>query len=83
MSIMIEVFYRAPKDSAREERIADIVEATGGRLTYREDPYGGPSQAICLTFEFSSRDSAEQSVKHLNSLGERVDGPYDYGPHKE
>jgi hypothetical protein len=80
MSIMIEVLYHSPHDLEKETRIATALKALGGHLTCREEP-GTDSwaQAICLTYEFAERHSAEAGANQLRNLGEHVEGPMDYG----
>lgn len=78
MSFMIEVYYKAPPDSSREERISAEVARYGGQLTFREEP-SGHSEAMCLTYEFESRELAQRATALLQSLGEHVEGPADYG----
>jgi hypothetical protein len=79
MSVMFEVLYDAPPDKAREERITREVELFSGRLTFREEPSGDSSCAVCLTYEFSDRKSAEQAAAFIRFRGEHVEGPGDYG----
>jgi hypothetical protein len=80
MSFKVEVLYRSPPDSGREERIAAVITPEGGRLTFREEPMSGDSsQAICLTYEFPDLASAEAAASALRKHGEHVEGPVDYG----
>lgn len=79
MSFMIEVYYHAPPDRSREERISTEAGRYGGQLTYREEPSNGQSKAVCLTYEFDSLDSAKRAVDVIRSFGDHVEGPVDYG----
>ena len=80
MSFMFEVYYSAPKDPAREVRIANLCRARGGEITYREDAdESSVSQSICLTCEFASVDAANEVANQLRDLHEHVEGPVDYG----
>jgi hypothetical protein len=78
MSVMFEVFYKAPADTSFENGIAKTVESLRGRLDFREPAewLGGP---IVLTFEFDDWVSAEQAVSTLRAQGIHVEGPQDYG----
>ena len=77
MSIMFEVYYRAPADERREQDLTQAVEALGGRLDFREVEQrpGGP---IVLTYEFEDPDRAEAAAQVLRSRGEHVEGPQEY-----
>ncbi len=77
MSFMFEVYYRSPEDPAREERLCAAVSAAGGRLDFRE-PASRAGGAICLTFEFGSRERTESAAKALRRSGEHVEGVSDY-----
>ena len=79
MSVMFEVYYRAPTDTEREARITTEVETAGGRFDCRELPTKH-SQAIILTYEFTNRAVAEIVADTLRQRGEHVEGPMDYGP---
>lgn len=80
MSFKVEVLYRSPPDSGREERIAVTIATQGGKLTFREEPMSGDGpQAICLTCEFPDLASAEAAASALRKCGEHVEGPVDYG----
>jgi hypothetical protein len=79
MSNMLEVYYRGPRDLGREEKISREVARYAGKLTYRDEA-SIHSEAICLTYEFSSRTTAEEAASLLRSLGEHAEGPCDYGP---
>lgn len=80
MSVMFEVYYKAPIDSAREDTIKRAVAAFRGKLNFREEPSGDASQAICLTFEFDDQQLANQAAARLRSMHEHVEGPGYYGP---
>jgi hypothetical protein len=74
MSYMFEVYYKGPVDQLRELKITNEVRRCSGRLTYREEPdVGGPSSAICLTFEFDELKSAEKASGFLRQAGEHVE----------
>ena len=77
MSVMFEVLYRSPPSIQREAEICKRIEPFGGRLTYREEPKA--SGPVCLTYEFSDPDSAEQAANVLRTFGEHVEGPVEYG----
>jgi hypothetical protein len=79
MSDMLEVYYHGPPDLAREERISREAARYEAKLTHREEA-ASHSEAICLTYEFSNRTTAEEAASLLRSLGEHVEGPSDYGP---
>ena len=79
MSYNIEVIYRAPVDVVREHRITDTAKAHCGELAYREEPNAGPSQSVCLTYEFHAFDSAANAASELRIRGEHVEGPSNYG----
>ncbi len=84
MSFMLEVLYRMPPHTEREQRIATAVKDFGGKLTFREVPEQADlSQAICLTFEFETFNKADICAAFLRKCGEFVDGPTDYGPAKK
>jgi hypothetical protein len=79
MSFMLEVYYRAPADKAREKRISSESARFHGELTFREDPSANDvSQAVCLTYEFLERDMAEKAAVAIRQIGEHVEGPTDY-----
>ena len=76
---MFEVYYAAPSDPVREERLLEVVRAYGGRLDCREAPEVDGSHNVCLTFEFDNWDRALSAAQQLRTLGEHVEGPGDYG----
>lgn len=76
---MIEVIYKAPADVEREQRIDAAVKQSCGRLTFREEPQGGPSESVCLTYEFDTFQSAVNAASELRSAGEHIEGPSSYG----
>jgi hypothetical protein len=80
MSFMFEVYYNAPIDETREIRITEQVKKLGGRLDYREGPNTHGPNWIVLTFDFDDFDTALAAADLLRTQGERVDGPYNYGP---
>jgi hypothetical protein len=80
MSYMLEVFYKAPADAAKEATLTECVSKLGGRLDYREPPSAGGPGGVCLTFEFSDLDRAQAAAESLRRQGEHVEGPSDYGP---
>jgi hypothetical protein len=78
MTYMFEVYYRPPRDPAREKRMTDEVFKHGGRLDCWEDSTGWTS--ICLTFEFDNETQAHAAVAALLQQGERITmGPRPYG----
>jgi hypothetical protein len=75
---MFEVFYRPPRDLAREKRMTDRVAEFGGRLDCWDDANG--FTGICLTFEFDDLAQAESAVEALLAQGDRITmGPRPYG----
>ncbi len=79
MSYMFEVLYKSPSDPRREAAISERISQLGGRFTYREEPDVVGVGAVCLTFEFSDLQLAQQAAACLRSQGEHVEGPVDYG----
>lgn len=77
MSVMFEVYYRAPTDEERERNLSRTIEGFGGRLDFRE-PADRPNGAIVLTFEFNDWDCAEEAARVLRERGEHVEGPQEY-----
>ncbi len=80
MSFMFEVYYKAPPDPRREEKILDVVSQGGGALTFREAPSEVGPRTICLTCEFEDLEAAQVVADRLVQEGEYVEGPSDYGP---
>ena len=78
MSFMFEVYYPAPRDKEREDRIKTAVCEFDGTLTFQEESWVSQCPSICLTFEFETLESAEAAIVRLQLLGEYVEGPYDY-----
>jgi hypothetical protein len=76
MSAMIEVSYRKPADTNRENALTSLVAGCGGAVTYREDD---TADSICLTAEFASWEAARLAITKLEQAGEHVEGPFDYG----
>ena len=79
MSVMFEVYYKAPPDLAREERITGRVVHRGGKLSFREPPTESDSGPIVLTYEFGEFETAKAAASLLRQQGEHVEGPVDYG----
>ena len=77
MRIAIDVYYRPPGDEIREQQIGAEIAHFGGRLDDSELP-SEHAEAICLTFEFEDRQSAERATAAIRRKGEHVEGPYDY-----
>jgi hypothetical protein len=75
---MFEVLYKPPSDSRREAVISERVGELGGRLTYREEPNGGGSGPVSLTFEFFGFPEAQEAAARLRLQGEHVEGPTSY-----
>lgn len=74
MSFMFEVFYKAPVDDAREQKIAAEIAQWKGKLIYREEPEsGGATSAVCLTFVFGELSFAENASERVRQLGEHVE----------
>ncbi len=78
MSYIIEVFYRGPVDSRREELISSEALRFGGQLDFRESS-GTNSKGLCLTFEFNDNKSDERAAEGIRELGKHVAGPAEYG----
>lgn len=78
MSVILEFYYKVPEDLTREARVSNEAVKLGGVLSFKELPEGHASQAICLTYEFPSRQVAEHAAQAIRSLGEHVEGPSDY-----
>jgi len=79
MTWMCEVYYSAPSDTAREQRIAGVVARHGGSLGFREPPQSDGPQTVVLTYEFAELDHADAAAKDLRASREHVEGPYPYG----
>lgn len=78
MTWMFEVYYLPPSDPAREELLTAIAVRYDGWLDFREAPELDGSHNVCLTYEFSSQELAEVAAQQMRSLGEHVEGPYQY-----
>lgn len=76
MTYMFEVYYRPPKDVAKETDLMNCVADFGGRLDCREDET--EHTGIILTYQFDDRDKAMQAADLLRQRGEHVEGPMDY-----
>jgi len=77
---MFEVYYRKPRDLAREAKLNGRVESLGGRLDYWEEGDGASHcESICLTYEFEGWSRAEHAAEALRQEGEHVEGPIEYG----
>lgn len=80
MSIMFEVYYKAPPDPRKEAKLNVQISRYGGHLTFRENPDQYDSASVCLTYEFDDLSLAGMATKLLREQGEHVEGPVDYGP---
>jgi hypothetical protein len=78
MSFMFELYYSTPSNARREAELAKTIAGFGGRLDYREEPTGGSSHSICLTYEFDDLDRAEKAAEWLRKEGEHIEGPVEY-----
>jgi hypothetical protein len=78
MSVLCQVYYGAPVDSLREEKLSAEVARFGGKLTAKDEP-DPPCAAVILYFEFDDWHSAEDAAKFLYERGEHVEGPMTYG----
>ena len=58
MSYMLEVYYKAPANPAKEAAITRRIASLGGRLDYRED--ATEHTGICLAYEL---DDPEKAMK--------------------
>ena len=78
MSLMIEVFLAEAQSANR----ADVIAAANGalgRVSFEETNEGSRLQkGVCLTFDFSFAEQAQQAAKLLAAQGFHVEGPYDY-----
>ena len=77
-----DVYYAAPVDEAREQRILGVVGSHSGRLDFRELPDPGRSvvsNAVCLTYEFDDFDTAVRAEAAVRAIGEHAEGVYEYG----
>ena len=79
MTWAIDVYYSAPPDAAREERIAGVVARHIGSLDFRELPKPNAPPTIVLTYEFAEMVHAEAAANELMARREHVEGPYPYG----
>ena len=77
MSTILEVYYAAPVDVLREERIAATLGNSGGALSFHEEPSETVSGSVCLTFEFETREAAMLAASAIRLSGEHVEGPSD------
>ena len=77
---MFEVYYAAPEDLEREERLLTIIKSGQGHLDFREAPTMLQQKGtVCLTYDFAILEQAETIAQRLKEVGEYVEGPYDYG----
>lgn len=80
MSVMVEVYYRGPRDVDRDEDLRQQVESHGGRIDFQEEARDiDGSTSICLTFEFEDWKPAEAAASCLRRAGSHVEGPTAYG----
>ena len=79
MSVMFEVYYKAPLDPIKEAKLNVQISKFGGHLTFRENPDQYESASVCLTYEFDDLSLAGLATKLLREQGEHVEGPVDYG----
>ncbi len=80
MSIMFEVYYKAPPDKKKEAELTVQISRFSGHLTFRENPNEYGSTSVCLTYEFDNLSLAEAAAESLCQQDEHVEGPIDYGP---
>ena len=66
MSVMFEVYYRAPADPGREADLTRLVTEFGGQLDCREEPELHGPNSVCLTYEF---DDWPTAVADLRAAG--------------
>jgi hypothetical protein len=78
MSFMFEVYYKPPRNRAKESALTERVTALGGRLDFHEE--ADEHVGVCLSYEFDDLESATKAADALRQLGEHVEGPADYGP---
>jgi hypothetical protein len=79
MSVMFEVYCRAPADAEKEAMITERVRALGGHLDYREESNGKGRDSVVLTFDFDDGNLAAKAAEDIRKQGEHVEGPYTYG----
>ena len=79
MSIMFDVYYKAPRDLERGEKITGSRVHRGGKLSFREPPPESENGSIVLTHEFGEFETAKATASLLRQQGEQVEGPVDYG----
>jgi len=80
MSVMIEVYYRLPRDSSKEGHLTQQVVALGGRLEHAEEiELDGVCSNVCLTYEFNEWKHTEVAAEYLRQNGGHVEGPQEYG----
>ena len=73
MTTALEVLYAIPVDGEREGRIGQMVASFGGTQSYREIPQADDvSKAVCLTYEFPDRQSAQSAAEALRRVREHV-----------
>lgn len=77
MSFMFEVYYKPPRNTAKESSLTARIAALGGRLDFREE--ADEQVGVCLTYEFDDWECARKAADSLRQLGEHVEGPSDYG----
>lgn len=80
MAWAFDMYYKLPRDAAREQRFAHEVSSHAGRLDHADvTAIEGVSATVCLTYEFDDPSAAEVCAAFMRSRGEHVEGPYDYG----
>ena len=77
MLFMFEVYCRSSKDEVREKMLTEQVAGLGGKLEFLE-LHGPTGEAVCLTFGFGNKETANQAAEVLRLQNEHVEGPYDY-----
>ena len=77
---MFEVYYKAPMDQIREEKISQVIVHFDGKISDQEQPLSSSdSQAVCLTCEFEDKEKAIRASEGLRLLGEHVEAVCEYG----
>jgi hypothetical protein len=80
LSVMFEVYYRGPRDLARETTLTDQIVALGGHFDFwEENEIPGVCNYVCLTYEFDDWPPAERAAAVLRQQGEHVEGLQQYG----
>ena len=69
MSVMFEVYYKAPPDPIKEAELNVQISKFGGHLTFRENPDQYDSASVCLTYEFDDLSLAGTGYQIVTRAG--------------